>query len=266
MAVIEAGFVPVKINRDYFPATCRSYGVQALPTQVIITPDGKLVDRMKGVVEAEAYVARLSQVAAAVRGQRGGVPAQVPAAAMPSTAQTPPRFAAGPVTPPAIPSQRVALADQPYAGQYNVKAAAPPIAQPPALPVENPPLGLEGYCPVQLIHDLQNNNPQWTLGDRRWGATHRGRTYLFAGPEQQRLFLDDPDRFAPLLSGNDIVLAIDARQNVAGKRAHGVLFSGRMYLFASEETLQRFSESPHRYANESIQAMRAVPVGSRNLR
>ncbi len=97
-------------------------------------------------------------------------------------------------------------------------------------------------------------------GDRRWGVIHRGRTYLFAGPEEQRRFFADPDRYAPLFSGNDIVLAADLGQIVPGMRQHGVFLGGRVFLFSSEETLAKFVRDPSRYGNQAMAALRAGAI------
>jgi YHS domain-containing protein len=101
---------------------------------------------------------------------------------------------------------------------------------------------LEGFCPVQCV-EAQH----WVRGDLRWGAIHRGRTYLFAGPAEQRKFLSDPDIYAPVMSGYDIVLKVERNEQVAGQRAHGVFCDGKIYLFASEESLQRFNRAPAQY-------------------
>ena len=97
---------------------------------------------------------------------------------------------------------------------------------------------------------------QWALGDRRWGAIHRGRTYLFTGPEEQRRFFTDPDRYAPAISGNDVVLAAEQGQPVPGMREHGVFFGNRVYLFSSEATLDKFARNPNLYANQTPAAVR----------
>ena len=94
------------------------------------------------------------------------------------------------------------------------------------------------------------------LGDRRWGAVHRGRTYLFTGPEEQRRFFADPDRYAPAISGNDVVLAAEQGQPVPGMREHGVFFGNHVYLFASEATLDKFARNPNLYANQTLGAVR----------
>ncbi|MFM7109146.1 MAG: hypothetical protein ACKOZU_11230 [Planctomycetaceae bacterium] len=145
--------------------------------------------------------------------------------------------------PPATPAPAVPLAGM-----------APPVAAPSApqgLPEAGPsdearalmPLGLEGYCPVTLV-----DRSTWAEGRAQWGARHRGRTYLFAGPDEQRAFLADPDRYAPALSGDDPVLALDRRTSTPGQRRYGVTYQARMYLFAGPETLSIFSADPARYA------------------
>lgn len=118
------------------------------------------------------------------------------------------------------------------------------------IPPGNPPLGLEGYCPVSLT-----DKRRWVLGNRRWGVRHEGRTYLFAGPEEQRKFLANPDRYAPVLSGYDVVQLVDGTRLVEGRREHGAWFGGRVYLFADEDSFQKFSADPYRYINALPQAV-----------
>jgi len=126
-------------------------------------------------------------------------------------------------------------------------------------PGGNPPLALDGYCAVQLWDDMAENAPKWTLGDRRWGAIHRGRTYLFAGPEHQQRFLAEPDRFAPVLSGNDPVVAVDEHGEVGGRREHGVFYNDRIWLFSSEDSLETFRGNPDYYAEQALHAMGLQP-------
>jgi hypothetical protein len=60
-----------------------------------------------------------------------------------------------------------------------------------------------------------------------------------------------------MMSGNDVVVAVEHGQLVAGFRQHGVFFGNRIYLFADEVSLQKFSQNPNHFANEALQAMRA---------
>jgi len=94
-AELAADYVAVKINADHFPATAQKYGVSALPTMVIIAPNGQMLDSMRGRIEAPQYVARLTQVATEVKRRSAAMYAQIPSGNMapgtnqPASVQTP---------------------------------------------------------------------------------------------------------------------------------------------------------------------------------
>jgi protein disulfide-isomerase len=117
-------------------------------------------------------------------------------------------------------------------------------------------MGLDGYCPVSLVRDNR-----WTKGDPRYGVIHRGRTYLFAGPDEKEIFFADPDEYSPVLAGIDAVELTASGATVVGERAHGVVYRKRVYLFSSEANLQQFWEEPERYAAPIRQAMESGNVG-----
>ncbi len=133
---------------------------------------------------------------------------------------------------------------------YGTPKSTEPITQD-KLPPGSPPLAMEGFCPVTLCEKRV-----WTQGDVLWGAVHRGRTYLFASAADQQKFLQNPDRYSPVLSGLDPVLSLDMGQSINGRREHGVFFGDRIYLFSNEQTLAEFEKNPNRYVAEIIQAMR----------
>lgn len=330
VAAMEANYVPVKVNAQHFPTTAQRFGVTALPTEVIIQPDGQVVQSFQGKPALVEYIPRLNRVAASARSAGSGVYAQIPGGA--------PTVGAGPTGPPfgaAVAATQPAAplgdryADR-YAGQYGPAAgpamgapgtpqpiedryatgppqmsggppagfapqgpSGPPVNQfaprpgatPPAMPsfaqnsgpmAANPgpagpavagtpgpatpnaqppaqgnsPLGLDGFCPVALLDDVNQGQGKWTLGDRRWGVVHRGVTYLFSGPEQARRFYADPDRYAPVLSGNDIVLSVEEGRLVPGRREHGLTCGQRIYLFSSEASLAKFCENPDYYIRQ----------------
>jgi YHS domain-containing protein/thiol-disulfide isomerase/thioredoxin len=189
----------------------------------------------------------------------------------------PAQFAAQPpmsAQPPALPSMQ----SQPImpANPAAVAATAPvspvaPAMTNPAAPMENgvaaaasnshqlppgaPPLAFDGYCPVSM-----RNQWKWVPGNPQYGIVHLGRTYWFAGPEEQKQFWTDPTRYAPAMSGNDPVMAIDHQQQIEGKREHSLDYDGLFYMFASEATLQQFAANPAKYAAGVRQAM-GLPRG-----
>ena len=133
-----------------------------------------------------------------------------------------------------------------------VAASAPPQTPDPH---GSMPLGLEGYCPVTLA-----DRGTWVEGRAKWGVRHRGRTYLFAGPEQQQTFLASADRYAPALSGDDPVIAMESGRSEPGRRSYGVTYQSRMYLFASPETRAAFSADPGRYTARVMIAEGVAPA------
>ena len=307
MDSLQANYTLVQVNADKLPAVATQYGIVKLPTTVLTTPDGQMLDKIEGRKDAQQLVAQMTQTASTARrpamvaqtpvarpaaaptgvpspyappappvaaiGPQGYAPSayQPPPPPVPSPAIAPGAYAppAAPamasMTPPATPTPAVAPMAPPIPSTppgppvvsntalSNAPAAvAPASVAPPVLPPGNPPLGLDGFCPVQLTE-----TQRWVPGDRRFGLVHRGRTYLFASQVERDRFNLDPDKYAPVMSGNDIVLAVEQGQNVNGRREHGVFFGQRIYLFSAEASLDRFSKNPAYYVDQALQAMRA---------
>ncbi len=99
-------------------------------------------------------------------------------------------------------------------------------------------------------------NRVWTPGDKKWGAVHEGRVYLFAGPEQQKQFLANPHVYAPLMAGYDPVRFAETGQLVPGRREFGLYIDdpGPIALFADEAALERFHTNSGYYFNIIRQA------------
>ena len=62
-------------------------------------------------------------------------------------------------------------------------------------------------------------------------------------------------------AGLDPVMLTDAGETVAGRREHGVVYRKRVYLFSSEDSLERFWQDPERFASPIRQAMESGDVG-----
>lgn len=300
-ATLEQKYVPVKVNAGDARVLTEALGITRVPTDVVMTPEGTVIERLVSPNTPMAYVGKMNEVATkfasqpsrpyndaiAKAGQAPPVSPQatnstysglaVPAApainqspqgvanpyaaalAQQQAAATPVRTAsAQPTTPPAVMNNNYA------ATPPEVAAAAPqqpaPVAAPqPQLPAGSPPLGFDGFCPVMMKQQWK-----WQRGDVRYGAVHRGRTYLFTSAEAQAEFLKSPDAFSPVLSGADPVLAMDAKQNVPGQRAFALEYRGQFYLFSSQETLTKFRDNADAYSHGVQQAMN--PAGGKTLR
>ena len=332
---VDRGYVAVKINKDQFPDIARQFGVAAVPTDVIVTPQGQILGNYVGKVSAADFVGRLNQISQrmlASAGQSYGVQAQGPA--NPSLAQTQPYAQqvpnqqpphpnsygvgapAGGQPVPTYPPQggqqaRAAQMNPRYSEQYGGAASASPapsVGQNPAqygmnseqivtagmgtasrpanpyppnghvapmnpgvqnpglpspqrsaAPVENPPLALEGFCAVSLERTMRlDPEPKWIPGDPRWGLRHEGRTYLFAGPEEQQAFFSNPNLYAPVLAGNDIVLHVEQQRQMPGVREFGARWRDRVYLFSSRENYEKFQANPTFYENALLGPQQAA--------
>jgi YHS domain-containing protein/thiol-disulfide isomerase/thioredoxin len=174
--------------------------------------------------------------------QAGGAPPVVGPAYVPVTSATGPAATqpfATPITGPS--SNTMAGTVQPQAAEQR---------QPVMIPAkEAPPVGLDGFCPVTLAEQKK-----WVRGDVRYGVEHRGRTYLFCTPENQKKFFDSPDRYSPVMCGMDPVLQLEARQTTSGRRDLGVFYQNRVYLFATVESKAAFEKQPQKYAAEVLAA------------
>ena len=273
---LQPSYVAVKVDPREHPELAKRFGVKAVPTDVVLTASGQLAGKLESPTTSAAYSESLNRIAANVL-----PPAEVASAPRPATsaAQSTVRGVQSPdggiasgapptaeitTTPPATrspgPPTAKGAVDR-YADHYRAMRPAgaalqstdepSPQAQPPAPPAP-PALALDGFCPVTLV-----DRRQWQAGDRQWGAIHRGRTYLFVGEAAQKAFLANPDRYSPVLSGNDPVMRLDHQQDVPGKREYGAFYNDRIYLFTSEDTFQRFDRNPNRYTIESSrQALR----------
>lgn len=149
---------------------------------------------------------------------------------------------------PVLPSAQVnaaAAAKPAIAPASPVGYAAPgsaPVAQAPVAVPTAPEFGLQGHCPV-TIADAR----KWAKGDPQFGAVHRGKTYLFASAAEQQKFLAAPDKYSPVLGGNDPVVMFREGRYIAGSPANGAMYKNRMYLFSTPAAKTEFETNPTRY-------------------
>ena len=62
-SAIETQFVPVKLNADENSATAQWFGINRVPMDVIVTPDGQMVGKLVSPPTPAAYVAELNTMA-----------------------------------------------------------------------------------------------------------------------------------------------------------------------------------------------------------
>ena len=72
---IEANFVSVRINADYYPNTRKQYNVKSLPTTIVLAPTekGEVLDVIPQRLPLDQYLSRLNSVADDIRRRREAV-------------------------------------------------------------------------------------------------------------------------------------------------------------------------------------------------
>ena len=126
----------------------------------------------------------------------------------------------------------------------SAPAVAPAIgmtANAPVAPAASE-VSLQGNCPVTITEARK-----WAKGNPQFGAVHRGKTYLFASAAEQQKFLAAPDKYSPVLGGNDPVVMLHEGRYVAGTPVYGAMYKGRMYLFSTQTAKAEFEANPTRY-------------------
>ncbi len=71
--LLDKHFVMVKLNADKQSNLMRQYGVKSIPTDVVVTPQGKMVSKSISPGAAQAYVSKLSSVAVAFNKRQPGM-------------------------------------------------------------------------------------------------------------------------------------------------------------------------------------------------
>ncbi len=116
---------------------------------------------------------------------------------------------------------------------------------------------LDGYCPVQL-----KENDRWVIGNRDLQVVYQGQLFHFASDIARKQFEAAPEKYAPVRSGNDVVLAIEENRTVPGNVNHSAVWHGRLYLFSNSATLSMFQADPARYASRPRETSLRVPADS----
>lgn len=103
--------------------------------------------------------------------------------------------------------------------------------------------GFQGFCPVALRdrRELLDARPEFL-------SVYQGRTYELASAEAKARFEADPEKYAPVGQGNDVVLVSRGETEVEGNLSFAVWFKDRLYLFRSTATLREFNAEPTKFA------------------
>ncbi len=248
---IRSHFIPVKINISQDDVLRQRFKIKQTPTDVILDTNQTVCYREPTVFDPTQYVGILDTLEIAVTDNL---------AIFTGTEFDP----TGTTEIPTDVSRGIALVNESfvttatYPEQLQQQTHIPGSPQFSKITVSHRPtktsLGLDGYCCISLSN-LDGTAAAWVKGNPQIGINHRGRLYLFSNPQNRQLFISNPDKFSPVLSGFDPVIFTDHQRLIDGQRKFGVSYKKRIYLFQNEYTLRTFWNSPDKYARAALDAM-----------
>jgi YHS domain-containing protein len=113
--------------------------------------------------------------------------------------------------------------------------------------IEQPRIGLGGYCPVCIL-----DANKWAKGSTDHQATYDGVTYYFPEETIKQTFLAKPGKYVPALGGDCIVCYAKLGKRVPGSVNHTARYDNRLFLFVGAEQPQAFVSNPTEFANADL--------------
>ena len=220
-------YVAVKVNSDQRQDLVKRYGIETLPSDLIIDSlNGRIISLTSGYQDQSKYLNLVGLCESKFHKAHANdlvVTKSVPTdnSATPAVGVKPDKSADGSKL------DEIELGD--------------------AVPM----VGLEGYSPVALT-----KGRQWNRGSPAHSWDYKDLTYYFSTREEMIEFRNNPEAYAPKLLGCDPVILWESDRAVAGDIRYGAFFDDELYLFKTEERRRQFKANPEKY----IRLQHAVKV------
>jgi len=208
--LIGQRFVGVKLNSDHHQDLVKRYGVETLPSDLVIDSlTGKVLLFHSGYSDVAAYLQMVSQAESRFHKVHFLSHKRSPD----SSESNDPK------------------------GLDNAKGSADV-----ELGDAQPIVGLDGFSPVAI-----SKNRKWVRGSARFAWDFKDITYYMSSREELEEFRNDPESMAPKLLGCDPVILWETDRAVAGDVEYGAFFDGELYLFKTDERRQQFKANPEKF-------------------
>jgi len=274
-SALGAGIIGVKINSDDRKDLVSRFGISALPTDVIVSPDGRILSKDVGSPGKSGYVARLGRFSAPASRSTGNRDSKVAQAAGTSSNPSVPVVSQSngsevPVAAANHTAEKSSRDSVPVDRRKDIELAAATsvdsndkvvghsvaLSESPTLPdtaekamtqalrrESDKQIGLHGFSPVSLTE-----SEQWKTGAPQFKYEFQGVCYLLTSAEELDRFKASPDRFIPALHGCDPVSLVNDKIVQAGHIELGVTYRSRVYFFFSKQTRDEFLSNPEKFS------------------
>jgi len=216
-------FVAVKLDSDHHQDIVRRYGVETLPSDLVIDSlTGKVLVLHSDFLDTTRYLTLATQAEARF--------IQVHAADLKPENEKDSAATDG------TGSSGTGAASSTPAASLTTKAGEVELGDP------QPVVGLDGFSPVALA-----KHRKWTRGSARFAWDYKDVMYHFTSRAELLEFRNDPEAFAPKLLGCDPVILWETDRAVAGDIQYGAFFDGELYLFKTDERRKQFKAQPDKF-------------------
>lgn len=218
--LLSERMIGVKIDSDRHPELIHRYGVQLLPSDLIVDPtNGRVLVELQ--TDAQRPMDRQQYLAFAARGDRIFQQAQAMHLADKKKQQA-----------------AIAKANTPEPASALTTSGSTTVE----LGEPKPLIGLDGFSPVALA-----KNRKWVRGVKEYTWVYQGVPYQMTTQDEWKAFRSNPEAYAPRLLGCDPVILSDTDRAVAGRTKFGAFYNDELYFFTSAENRKRFKANPQRF-------------------
>jgi len=215
---LQGRMIAVKVDSDRHEKLVERFQVTALPCDIILSPDGRVLFRHVGYQTTRQYLAHIARTEA--------------------------RFVASRKTQLVNNRRRPATATGGSSTKPARRTATGPVSPAVEIAVTRPNsfVGLNGYSPVSL-----KKTRKWVPGQKEFAAKYKGITYRLATSTELKTFRAHPARYAPRLLGCDPVVLFESDRALPGSTRFGAYFDGELYLFVNAQSRSKFHKNPTLY-------------------
>ena len=130
-----------------------------------------------------------------------------------------------------------------WAQEQQAALAATTTAKPESGFVE-PADGLKGFCPVAI-----RDERRLAVALDEFSCEHQAQTYRFSSAEALEKFQANPELYAPIAGGLDVVAVRQGAAVANGSLDFAVWYRHRLHLFSTTENLAAFRAAPRTFAS-----------------
>lgn len=226
--------VPLSLDGDENAELVQRLGVRSYPTQLFVSPDGRIVGRIESFVDPAKY-AQVMETSLSRAGTQKMV-AQNPAPKPQPAAQPTNQVTATPKPPVVAATEASAIRRGPLP-TADIDSRVQPCSA-------DVPLALEGYCPVSMI-----TKAELIEGDSSICVAFEGKRYVFHSERERELFAKNPRQYLPAADGVCLVTLMETGRTKLGAIDYPAIFEDQVYFFADASQRRKFLGDPEKYVH-----------------